>query len=144
MVTMRVYILLIGLYVAANTAIAQNVVVYRWVDKNNVVHFSQNQPAHDNYTEIQVSTNATRKASNAAVENNDHEQAQTEKQTDALDLLPSTEKCEEAKANVQVLKTYDKIQYTNESGETLLLSASEKQQQLAINEKQVEVYCTGQ
>ena len=136
---MRVYILLIGLYVAANTAIAQNVVVYRWVDKNNVVHFSQHQPQHDNYTEIQVSTNATR--SDSAQDKAEEEPTEEEQ---PLALIPSTEKCEEAKANVRVLRTYDKIQYTNESGETLLLSESEKQQQLAINEKQVEVYCAGQ
>ena len=141
---MRAHFIAFSIVIFSSTAIAQKDIVYRWVDKNNVVHFSQNQPAHDNYTEIQVSTNATRKASNAAVENNDHEQAQTEKQTDALDLLPSTEKCEEAKANVQVLKTYDKIQYKNEDGETVLLSATQKEQQLAINEKQVEVYCGAQ
>ena len=28
------------------SAVAQNVTVYRWVDKNNVVHFSQHQPNH--------------------------------------------------------------------------------------------------
>ena len=36
-------------------AMADNVTVYRWVDSNNVVHFSQHQPKHDNYTELSMS-----------------------------------------------------------------------------------------
>lgn len=114
--------------------LADNVTVYRWVDENNVVHFSQHQPKHDNYTELTMS-------------NIVKPQVETSKATgqngieEPIKLLPSTEKCEEAKANVRTLKAYDKIQYTDQKGTVLVLSEQEKGQQLEINEKLVEVYC---
>ncbi|GHE79722.1 DUF4124 domain-containing protein [Thalassotalea profundi] len=114
---------------------ATNVTIYRWVDNNNVVHFSQQQPEHDDYTELSMSAPThsipIEKAKPvASVEN-------------ALAIEGSKDKCEEAKANVQTLKTYDKIQYKDESGELKVLNETQKQQQIEINEKQVEVYCRG-
>lgn len=116
------------------TLSATNVTVYRWVDENNVVHFSQQQPSHDNYTELKMSAANQRKI--------DEQLAQTEEETEALDIEGAKDQCEEAKANVQTLKTYDKIQYQDSDGELKLLTSKQKQQQLAISEKQVEVYCT--
>ena len=34
---------------------ASELMIYRWVDKNNIVHFSQHQPVGDDYTEFLVS-----------------------------------------------------------------------------------------
>jgi len=115
---------------------ADDVTVYRWVDENNVVHFSQHQPSHNNYTELSMS-NVVRKKDDTP---------KNEKETIAepLNLTPSKEKCEEAKANVRTLKAYDKIQFTDGQGKIQVLNAQEKLQQLAINEKQVEVYCAVQ
>ena len=38
-----------------NQALGSELTVYRWVDKNNVVHFSQHQPIGDEYTQFLVS-----------------------------------------------------------------------------------------
>jgi len=136
---MRLSWLVLSVFVSSTAVLADNVTVYRWVDKNNVVHFSQHQPDHNNYTEISVSTKTPKSVLNStgAVE-------EPAEDTQPLQISGSPEKCEEAKANVRVLKSYDKIEYTDENGDKQLLSETEKQQQLAINEKQVEVYCTGQ
>ncbi|WP_448549097.1 DUF4124 domain-containing protein [Thalassotalea fusca] len=136
---MRLSWLVLSVFVSSTAVMADNVTVYRWVDKNNVVHFSQHQPDHNNFTEISVSTKTPRSVLNST---NDVEESTED--TQPLQIAGSSEKCEEAKANVRVLKSYDKIEYTDENGDKQLLSATEKQQQLAINEKQVEVYCVGQ
>lgn len=118
----------------ASYAIADNVTVYRWVDSNNVVHFSQHQPKHDNYTELLMS-NSVKPEQNKTVP----APVQT---TDAPITVPQTkDKCEEAKANVKTLMGFDKIQYTDTNGVVQVLNETEKAQQLEINKKQVEVYC---
>jgi phosphate starvation-inducible protein PhoH len=114
---------------------ASNVTIYRWVDSNNVVHFSQQQPEHDDYTELSMS---------APKRNTTSEKTEPVAKTEtALAVEGSKDKCEEAKANVQTLKTYDKIQYKDTDGKVKVLDATQKQQQIEINEKQVEVYCRG-
>jgi hypothetical protein len=40
------------------------------------------------------------------------------------------------------LANFDKIQYKNGQGNVEILTALEKQQQLTMNKKQAEVYCT--
>ena len=112
---------------------AANVTIYRWVDHNDVVHFSQQQPEHDNYTELSMSSPTRSKP----VE----QEKPIETVNTVLAVDGSNAKCEEAKANVQTLKAYDKIQYQDASGEIKVLDATQKMQQLEINEKQVEVYC---
>ncbi len=115
-------------------SVADNFTVYRWVDKNNVVHFSQNQPSHDNYTELTLSNLEKKPATTAKV--NTASEQKTEVQQ--LDL---NKKCQEAQTNLRTLQAFDNIQYTDASGATKVLSDQEKSQQLAINEKYVEVYC---
>ena len=115
-------------------AMADNVTVYRWVDSNNVVHFSQHQPKHDNYTELSMSNVVKAKDDN--INNVDEKPVET-----PVNIAATTNKCDEARANVTTLKGFDKIQYTNEKGELQVLTEQEKVQQLAGNEKQVEVYC---
>ncbi|GLX80054.1 hypothetical protein tinsulaeT_33940 [Thalassotalea insulae] len=115
---------------------ADNFTVYRWVDKNNVVHFSQNQPSHDNYTELTLS-NLEKKPEKDTVAEKTQDQQQTT-QEDQTDL---NNKCQEAKTNLNTLKGFDNIQYTDSNGAAKVLSEVEKSQQIAINEKYVEVYC---
>jgi hypothetical protein len=40
-----------------------------------------------------------------------------------------------------MLMAFDKVQYTDEEGSKQILTKTEKQQQLAINQKRTEVYC---
>ncbi len=118
----------------SSVSLANNVTVYRWVDKNNIVHYSQHQPAHDNYTELTMSNVAKKKNESPSAN------AQEEKNED-IAIASSSNKCEEAKANVRMLKAYDKIQYTDAQGTVQVLTEQEKTQQLQINETKEEVYC---
>ena len=62
----------------------------------------------------------------------------TEKFNTAQD---SNKKCDEAKANIKTLSTFDKIQYTDNARKVNVLNEIEKTQQLEISKKQEEVYC---
>lgn len=121
---------------------AENLTVYRWVDENNIVHFSQHQPSHDQYTVISMANN--RKSS--ALDDSDNENNTPAPESSVVDNNTtnnvSDDKCNSARKNVATLQGFDKIQYKDEKGKLKVLSAIEKQQQLAMNTKQVEVYCT--
>jgi len=113
---------------------ADSLTVYRWVDKNNVVHFSQHQPAHDNYTEMSLA--------NSNIPINDTVNAPDEIETEVpIDISSTPDKCEEARANISTLKTFERIQFTDASGKVQVLDDKAKELQLQINEKQLELYC---
>lgn len=125
---------------------AQNVTVYRWVDEKNVVHYSQHQPKHNDFTELSLSVLTKPKNQQTEVNKKSENEVETlnalSKKRETLTQSDASKSiCEQAKNNVTTLRNYDKIQYTDENGEIKVLSDLEKEQQLAINEKQVEVYC---
>jgi hypothetical protein len=126
---------------------ADQLTVYRWIDKENVVHFSQHQPDHDDYIEFSVANN---KNSTATINKTN---TPGESQPSDIDFVNSIEakdlgdnlsdsKCVTARKNIDTLQNFDKIQYKDEKGKVKVLSALEKQQQLEMNTKQAEVYCT--
>ncbi len=139
MMSIRSVLLISTILLSFDGISAEKLTVYRWVDENNVVHFSQQQPAHDNYTEISMVNNKNTSAlpdSRVTTEAKAPSIPETTASSDA-----SNEKCISAKQNLTTLKDFDKIQYKDENGNIKVLSELEKQQQLEMNTKQVEVYC---
>ena len=129
---------LLMILVYCNVLAAEELTVYRWIDKDNVVHFSQHQPSHDDYIEISMANN---KKSSAIVD----EKTSTEKPV-PIDIVPSdtndnNDKCITARENIKILQNFDKIQYKDAKGNVKVLGVVEKEQQLAMNTKQAEVYC---
>jgi len=127
---------------------AENATIYRWVDKNNIVHFSQHQPESGHFTEMNIA-NATPNETNLAriaapIESNedDIEDNEVIHSTEELFESEMNEKCQEAKTNVSTLETFDNIQTTNNEGKKSLLTQQQKKQQLEMNLKRVEVYCS--
>lgn len=129
------------LLTSINSLAAEKLTVYRWIDKNNVVHFSQHQPEHENFTEMSMTNNTKAPALTDNSDKKDSTAANkiglSEKFIDEV----SSDKCKAAKQNLITLQDFDKIQYKNEKGDIKVLSDIEKKQQLAMNTKQVEVYC---
>ena len=126
-------------------AFAENSVIYRWVDTNNVAHFSQHQPEHDNFTTLEIGNK-----SKSSVATNDN--IPKNPVTKAIDSINKAEektaientinkRCEEARSNIRTLMAFDNVQYIDSEGKAKVLTESEKNQQLALSEKQVEVYC---
>ena len=134
----KTLLILLMILVYCNVLAAEELTVYRWIDKNNVVHFSQNQPSHDDYIEISMANN---KKSSAIID----EKTSTEK-PQPIDFVPSdtndnNDKCVTARENIKILQNFDKIRYKDAKGNVKVLGAVEKEQQLAMNTKQAEVYC---
>ena len=142
----RKSVVLSTLLLLSNTTVsAEGMVIYRWVDEDNVVHFSQHQPSHNNYTEITMAKSATPAPSESPSVASDVSSTLTNNETSptnqSLVAQKMAERCEEAKQNIKTLTNFDDIQYTDEDGNTTLLSEEDKKQQLALSQRQVEVYC---
>ncbi|WDE10708.1 DUF4124 domain-containing protein [Thalassomonas haliotis] len=135
---MRTLCLIFLLLVISTKAFATSVKIYRWVDENNIVHFSQHQPSHDNYTELTM-------AETFSPKKNDAGQLQSASTRKVQDISADfQEKCAIAQANIETLIKHDKVQFTDKDGQTKVLSPEEKAIQLANSEKQAEVYCRQQ
>ncbi|MGJ8693712.1 MAG: DUF4124 domain-containing protein [Thalassotalea sp.] len=134
-------ILPLSVMLVSFTSIAQDI-VYRWVDENNVVHFSQHQPSHDNYTTLSVSGNSKKRDNNKPAEdaNQAAEKSSEEEKKSTIETVMN-KRCEEVKANKETLTSFEKVQFKSADGELTLLSDEEKTQQIAIADKQIEVYC---
>jgi phosphatidate phosphatase PAH1 len=121
-----------------NHAFADKLTVYRWIDKNNVVHFSQHQPDHNNYVEISMSNNKSGTVDTPLATMEDL----TKLSSNVGDVKDeSVSRCDTAKENLKILSDFEKIQYKDTAGNVKVLGDLEKQQQLEMNKKQAEVYC---
>ena len=137
------YISALFLIIVVNVS-AENVTIYRWVDKDDIVHFSQHQPKHGHFVEMNVA-NATPDRTTLAIEpvpidiiNNSDDLPST----DELFISEMSIKCQEAQTNVTTLKSFDNIQTTDNEGNKSILNLQQKQQQLEMNLKRVDVYCS--
>lgn len=129
----------VGLFITISTNIlAEDVIVYRWVDNNNVVHFSQNQPASGNYTEILMAANGQPKK---PLGNVSTDVANEENDDITLPTIDTSSQCEEAKTNLATLTTFDRIRYTDENGETRILGEEQQKEQIRTNKARIEEFC---
>lgn len=134
--------LVASIFACQASAFAESIVIYRWVDENNVVHFSQHQPNHDNYIMINTADKQpTKKAQDDALipelaNSNSSSAAESDSLTAKLN-----DRCEEAKRNVETLQKFEQVQITDSKGEIKMISGQEKAEQIIIAQKQVEVYC---
>ncbi len=132
--------MIVALFGFSTVTHAVEITIYRWVDSNNVVHFSQNQPDHNNFTEIPMQKFQHKKIApkdkiaQASLETDKPDKA-------ALNVKNKEERCITAKNNLATLEKFDLIQYKTDSGEAKLLSAKERKDQLALNKQQVDLFC---
>ena len=117
------------------TVNAENITVYRWMDKNRIVHFSQNQPPQSNFIELYMS----RPHHNAPAPTEQATKKTTQENKTAS--ISKSKKCLAAQSNLNTLKSFDHIQYKTATGEQKLLTDKEKQEQLTLNTKQVALNC---
>jgi len=137
-------LLFLVLIIYSNQALCSELTVYRWVDENNIVHFSQHQPIGDQYTQFLISNQSKIISRADKLEDkiivDDKKLSQSSEPT-LVATVKTSEKCREAQENVSMLMAFDKVQYTDEDGNKKMLTKVEKKQQLAINQKRTEVYC---
>ena len=117
----------------SSCTIAQASTIYRWVDKNNVVHFSQHPPENYQYNELSIKATPKNEKAEVVVE--------TITDTDSTPSTASAQRCQVAKDNLKIITEYKQVQYVNEQGVTKILTDEQKNEQLAKNQKEVELYC---
>ncbi|TYK64383.1 DUF4124 domain-containing protein [Colwellia echini] len=135
----------------SNIVNAKEIAIYRWVDKNNVVHFSQNLPHGHDYTELSTvsSFKALSKAERAALEGDDISMQDPDKQQEAT-IAKNKEifakNCKAARLNIKMLNSLDDIHISEEMPDGTIgsrpLTAEEKSSKLALSKKHEELYCT--
>jgi len=136
------------LLIIAISAFAENATIYRWIDKDNIVHFSQHQPESGHFTEMNIANTAPSEVNlvlvTAPTKNNEEyiEDDDVIHSTEELFKSEMNEKCQEAKTNVTTLKSFDNIQTTDDEGKKSLLTQQQKKQQLEMNLKRIEIYCS--
>lgn len=129
--------------------VAKKIAIYRWVDENNVVHFSQHQPQGDNYSELTTisSYNAQQKqptetkAARPSVSEQiaKHEQEQAEIEAKNKEIM--TKNCKAAQLNLKMLNSFNEVLTTDANGNNKLLTEKEKKEQIALSKKHVDLYC---
>ncbi|GAA6170628.1 hypothetical protein NBRC116592_02980 [Colwellia sp. KU-HH00111] len=128
--------------------IAKETAIYRWVDENNVVHFSQNLPKGTNYTELTTFSSFTSKgkalaetgkSANIDQQISQYEQEQAE--VIAKNKEIADKNCKAAKYNVTTLDSFDEVMFTDADGKDRAMTAKEKKEKLALSKKHIELYC---
>jgi len=132
-------IVCLGLVFYVGHCSASELMVYRWVDKNNVVHFSQHQPVGDEYTEFLVSNQSKIISRADDVSDVPIPDKDISSEKNKMDM---SKQCKEAKDNISMLMAFDKVQFIDDKGTKQILTKQDKKLQLDLNKKRTEIYCT--
>lgn len=111
------------------------ITIYRWVDERNIIHFSQHQPSVPYFEELTIKEYQKNKRVSPL-------ELKSTEITPAEELDEKTRlRCNNSRSKLNTLLNFDKIQVTNEQGETNILTAKEKNEQVALARKEIEIYC---
>jgi len=134
--------------VFSTNVIAKDIAIYRWVDENNVVHFSQHQPKNSNYTELTTvaSYKAQRKDLQAKSSQASVDEQLSKYEKDKAEVLAKNEaiaekNCKAARLNERMLNSFGKVMITDPNGKNRELSDKDKKAQLALSKEHISLYC---
>lgn len=134
--------------VLSTNVIAKDIEIYRWVDENNVVHFSQHHPQDTAYSQLTTFSSYKAKkqvlpeqAESLSVNDQlaEHEKNRAEIVAKNKEIVEKN--CEAAQLNEKMLNSFDKIMLTGSEGKNRVLSEKEKKAQLALSKKHIDMYC---
>ena len=137
-----------------NIANAKNIAIYRWVDKNNIVHFSQNLQQGQDYTELSTvsSFKALSKAERKALAEEDKAAQIVAAQVQRQDIIIAQNKktfeknCKAARLNIKMLNSLDDIHISEEKSDGSIgsrpLTQAEKKEKLTLSKKHEGLYCS--
>jgi hypothetical protein len=142
----KMRILLTSLLFSISFNVLANVTIYRWVDENDVVHFSQNQPSTGSYTELTMDNAQTSNSEkdNSATSSTDSLLVNADKKEDSISKSKTSntaEKCDEARKNLATLTDFNRVRFVNSDGETQILNEEEQKEQILINKERINLYC---
>ncbi|TRX54406.1 DUF4124 domain-containing protein [Thalassomonas sp. M1454] len=134
----RIFSLLIA-FIISSQSFAKDVTVYRWVDENGVIHYTQQHPIEDDYAEIKIDTHYS--PIQAPLKNGIKPEKDELADTSTQIVHASVAKCNNAKANLRTLTDFDKIEITDANGKSRILTDKEKLDRIRSVEKDVQDYC---
>ncbi|AAZ26038.1 MULTISPECIES: DUF4124 domain-containing protein [Colwellia] len=132
---------------------AKEIAIYRWVDENNIVHFSQNLPKGDEYREFSTisSYKALSKAERKLIAEEDSAEQkvmdQEQKQDDVIAQNKATyqKNCKAARLNIKMLNSLNEIHINEEKSDGTIgsrpLTAPEKSEKMALSKNHENLYC---
>lgn len=140
------FVAICSVVIFSTNAIAKDIAIYRWVDENNVVHFSQHQPQNDNYSQLTTfaSYKAKQQSKTQQIPPVDEQLTQYEiKQAEILEKnkVIAEKNCKAALLNIKMLNSYTKITTIGPDGKNRVLSDKEKKAQTILSNKHVDLYC---
>lgn len=136
---MRIKFFAVFLVLHCSASIAQETIVYRWVDHNNVVHYSHEHPADKDYAEVKVHVAYSPPPSDTEVAPDEA----GEKKVDISHMNEEVVKknCESAKTNLTILNSFENILVKDAEGNDKTLTEDEKLTQIEQSKKYVDIYC---
>lgn len=134
--------------VFSTNVIAKDITIYRWVDENDVVHFSQHQPQNSNYSQLTTfaSYQARERERPKSVPTASVDDQLYQYEKDKAELLANNaeiaeKNCKAAHLNEKMLNSFNKIMITDADGKNSVMSNKEKKAQLAVNKEHISLYC---
>lgn len=143
-----IFITLWPAVVFSTNLIAKDIDVYRWVDENNVVHFSQQLPTNKNYTQLttvssfQAQKRVSSKSSNGTSVDDKMTKFEKEKaEAFAKNAEIAEKNCKTAQLNEKTLNAFDSVMFTDSDGKNRALSDEEKKAKLALSKEHIDMFC---
>lgn len=138
----------------SKNVVATDIAIYRWIDENNVVHFSQHQPKSSNYSQLTTfaSYKAKQKSANTQATNKqfpsvDDQLAKHEKEQAEIvekNRVITEKNCKAAQLNIKTLNSFSNISILDTDGKKRVLTNKEKKAQMELSNKHVDLYCDKQ
>lgn len=140
------------LLAAASTAVADQ--VYRWVDKNGVVHYTQTPPPSSNVPAKSIDISAPppdsfgAKSDQALInaqtaQNKSAQDAAQKAQADAQQKAALQKACEAEKAQLQQMQDARRITMTDSKGETQYVTGDDRLKAMDDLQKRIDKDCSG-
>jgi hypothetical protein len=128
--------------------IAKEITIYRWLDENNIVHYSQQQPQSGNYTQLTTTSSFQSKekqplesVNKATVDEQISQYEKNKAEVLAKNAEIAKKNCQAAKLNEQMLNSFDNVMITDANGKNSVMSDKNKKEQIALNKKHISMYC---
>lgn len=133
----------------SSNVIAKDIAIYRWLDENNVVHFSQQQPQSGSYSQLTTVASyraKEQKLSKSAKMKSSIDEQLSQFEQERVDVLAQNKEiadknCKAAQLNEKTLNSFDMVMITDSEGKNRALSAKEKKAQLELSKKHIGMYC---
>jgi hypothetical protein len=142
------FVALCSAVVFSTVATAADIAIYRWLDENNVVHFSQHEPQDKNYSQLTTFASYKAKqqseADDAPLLSVDEQLSQYEKKKVEVaekNKVIAEKNCKAAQLNIKMLNSLSKVTILAPDGKNRVLTAKEKKAQLQLSKKHVDLYC---